>query len=73
MMNTAITFENLTALEQSVFREHRWWTLAELIQAEERIVPEDLAVLIARIIAGDIPEEPVIFEQSLWQKDQRPG
>jgi ADP-ribose pyrophosphatase YjhB (NUDIX family) len=68
LLNTAVTLDNMTALERDVYREHRWWTLEELTNTEERIVPKDLAGLIARIVDGNIPDEPMIFEQELSKK-----
>lgn len=38
---------------------HRWWTLAELEATQESVVPIGLAGLIAQLLAGDLPAEPV--------------
>jgi 8-oxo-dGTP pyrophosphatase MutT (NUDIX family) len=67
-----VTLDNMTALERDVYREHRWWTLDELLAAEERLVPEDLGDLINRIISGNISDEPMMMEQSLWERERRP-
>ena len=36
-----------------------WWTLDELSGTSEAVEPQGLAALAARILRGDIPEEPV--------------
>ena len=38
---------------------HRWWTVAELRAATERIAPLGLADLVDRLLRGDIPARPV--------------
>jgi 8-oxo-dGTP pyrophosphatase MutT (NUDIX family) len=57
--STAITFENLNAAEREVFRDHQWWDVEELRASGERVVPPGLVDLLARIIAGDVPLQPV--------------
>jgi 8-oxo-dGTP pyrophosphatase MutT (NUDIX family) len=57
--STAVTFENLNAAEREVVREHRWWDVEELRASGECVVPPDLVDLLARIIAGDVPPQPV--------------
>lgn len=47
-----VTFEHLTAEEQTVFREHRWWTPAEVHDGRgEVLVPAELPALLERAIA----------------------
>ena len=57
--STAVTFENLNAAEREVFRDYHWWDVEELRASGERIVPPGLIDLLARIIAGDVPAQPV--------------
>ncbi len=45
--------------EREVYRQHRWWPLAEIAASEETFFPEDLANLLAPLLAGEIPVEPV--------------
>ena len=56
---TAVTLENLSIAERDVFREHRWWNVEELHASGERIVPPGLVDLLGRIVAGDVPPQPV--------------
>jgi 8-oxo-dGTP pyrophosphatase MutT (NUDIX family) len=46
-------------LERSLITGHRWWTVAELRAATERIMPPGLAGLVDRLLRGDIPDRPV--------------
>jgi 8-oxo-dGTP pyrophosphatase MutT (NUDIX family) len=48
-----------SALEQELFEEHRWWSLAELASTSETVFPRELAPLVARLLAGDVPADPV--------------
>jgi 8-oxo-dGTP pyrophosphatase MutT (NUDIX family) len=57
--STAVTFENLNAAEREVFREHRWWDVEELRASGECVVPPGLVDLLARLVAGDVPPQPV--------------
>ena len=57
--STAVTFENLNAAEREVFRDHRCWNVEELRASGERVVPPGLVDLLLRIIAGDVPSQPV--------------
>ena len=38
---------------------HRWWSLAEMAETTERLVPRDFARLLAPLLAGDVPTEPI--------------
>ena len=57
--STAVTFENLNAAEREVFRDHRWWDVAELRASGERVIPPGLVDLLVQIIAGDVPPQPI--------------
>jgi len=46
-------------LERSMITGHRWWSVADVKAATERIAPLGLADLLARLLRGDIPERPV--------------
>ncbi len=46
-------------LERSMITGHRWWSVAELRAANERISPLGLAELMDRLLRGDIPARPV--------------
>ncbi len=45
--------------ERSLITGHRWWSVAELRAATERIAPLGLADLMDRLLRGDIPARPV--------------
>jgi 8-oxo-dGTP pyrophosphatase MutT (NUDIX family) len=47
------------ALEASTYLSHRWWTIDELADTDQRIVPYGLAALMRDLIGGRIPAEPV--------------
>lgn len=46
-------------VERSSIAAYRWWTVAELEQTAERVHPPGLAALLARLLAGDLPAEPL--------------
>ncbi len=54
-----VTLDNLTDEERAVLREHRWWSIDDLRSSGERVVPTDLGDLLARLIAGDMPDHPL--------------
>ncbi len=55
--------------ERSVLPEHRWWSLDELehaaghFGADEKLAPEELPALLAPILAGRIPTEPLAIHR----------
>ncbi len=50
---TAISWDGIEDAERVVFREHRWWTLAELRSTTDTVFPEGLANLVA-VLTGAI-------------------
>ena len=46
-------------LERSMITGHRWWSVADLRAATERIAPLGLAGLLDRLLRGDVPPRPV--------------
>lgn len=52
---------NQTAWEQQVVTAQRWWTLNELQRTDEVLAPRKLAELIAPIVAGSYPTEPLVL------------
>lgn len=50
---------NWTALENEMIAESRWWTVAELEQCTETLVPRRLLMLLPPIIASEYPAEPL--------------
>jgi len=50
-------------LEAGSIVGHRWWTVAELARATEPVYPLGLAELLADLVTGRLPAEPV---ELLW-------
>ena len=46
-------------LERSVITGHRWWTLSELREATEVILPFGLPGLVASLLTQGLPEQPL--------------
>ncbi len=51
---TAISWDGIEQAEREAFREHRWWTLADLRATTDIVLPEELADLVAEL-TGAIP------------------
>jgi 8-oxo-dGTP pyrophosphatase MutT (NUDIX family) len=47
--------------EHDLTDDARWWTLAELRQTAETVYPEGLADLLADVLAGRLPPEPLLL------------
>jgi 8-oxo-dGTP pyrophosphatase MutT (NUDIX family) len=45
-------------VEAEVLEQFRWWPVAELAQARERLTPLSLAQIVARYLADGAPAEP---------------
>ena len=54
-----ITTANFTADERESIRDHRWWTVAELRAATDRLVPGNLAALVERLLRDGPPARPI--------------
>ena len=50
---------DLSPLEREQLTGHRWWSIDELVSTAEIVFPRGLAALLARLIAGDYPRQPV--------------
>jgi 8-oxo-dGTP pyrophosphatase MutT (NUDIX family) len=57
--HTKLDMDGQEDLERSMITGHRWWSVADLHAATERISPLGLAGLMERLLRGDIPERPV--------------
>ena len=57
--NTRLDMDGQEDLERSMITGHRWWGVADLRTATERISPLGLADLMERLLLGDIPAHPV--------------
>jgi ADP-ribose pyrophosphatase YjhB (NUDIX family) len=45
-----ISLDGFNALERAVYRDHRWWTVAELQSTMELVFPESLAEIVGRAV-----------------------
>lgn len=46
-----VSLQGLDALEQAVYRDHRWWSLTELEETAERVYPEALPAIVRAAVA----------------------
>lgn len=60
---------HLEALEAMAFEGARWWTLDEVLASDERFLPEPLVEFLPRLVAGDVPDEPLTVGP--WPGDGR--
>lgn len=61
-----IDTSRLLETEDNPLHGTRWWTVAELMATDARIEPAGLGALAQRIVAGDVPDEPVVLR---WQAE----
>jgi 8-oxo-dGTP diphosphatase len=47
---TDVSLHGLTELEQRVYRDHRWWTAADLAARAELVFPEELAAVVTSVL-----------------------
>jgi len=59
----AVSFAHIEEAERPVFKDIRWWTLAELRETLDVVVPLGLPELVASILAGRLPESPLTLPQ----------
>jgi 8-oxo-dGTP diphosphatase len=45
-----VSLDGLTELEQTVYRDHRWWTVADLAATTETVFPEELAAVVTSVL-----------------------
>ena len=51
----------LTPEERDIFCELRWWSIDEMAGSRETFIPRTLAVLLAALLPGPWPAEPVLI------------
>ncbi|GJD42408.1 RNA pyrophosphohydrolase [Methylobacterium cerastii] len=51
----------LMETEDNPLHGTRWWSVSELLSTEARIEPAGLGELAARLVAGHVPEAPIIL------------
>ncbi|MBB5140147.1 ADP-ribose pyrophosphatase YjhB (NUDIX family) [Thermocatellispora tengchongensis] len=47
--------------ERKMITAVRWWSLPELAETSEQVIPWELVPLMRRLLAGDIPGTPVVL------------
>lgn len=62
--HTTLKTDGREEFERTFLTGHRWWSVAELRAATERISPPGLAGLMERLLGGDIPQRPVRLPRS---------
>ncbi|TXN62717.1 NUDIX domain-containing protein [Methylobacterium sp. WL6] len=60
-----IDTSRLMETEDNPLHGTRWWTVAELLATEARIEPAGLGQLAERLVAGNVPDAPIILT---WQQ-----
>lgn len=50
-----------TELERQVVTAMRWWTVEEIAASDEVIFPADLPLRLPAVLAGELPESPLIL------------
>ncbi len=55
----AVSFAHIEGAERPVFKDIRWWTLAELRERLDIVLLPCLPELVAPILAGRLPESPL--------------
>ena len=53
-----ISLDNLFEHERQTYRDHRWWSIAEMRQSTEIFFPLGFADLLEPVLAGQLPPEP---------------
>jgi len=60
----SISLDRMTEDERQVYRGHNWWELEEMRQSDEIFLPKNLTLLLAPIIRGELPGEPIRIDLS---------
>ena len=57
-----VLLSNMLPYERNVYRDHRWWSIAEMEQSDEVFLPPGLPRLLRPLLAGEIPTAPLILD-----------
>lgn len=57
----ALSDHGWTDLERRVVKAMRWWSLEEIAASDEAIYPGGLAEHLQALLAGDVPQQPVMI------------
>lgn len=58
-----VVLDHMMEDEREDYRDHKWWTLDELKAARETFLPPGLPELLEPIVAGKLPEIPVMLQK----------
>ena len=56
-----VSSANQLDYEWEVYQQQYWWPLAEIEASDETFYPEGLAGLLAPLLAGEIPAQPIVL------------
>jgi 8-oxo-dGTP pyrophosphatase MutT (NUDIX family) len=59
--STAVDVSNLLDDEQAIYRDHRWWSIAEMTHSDEAFLPPSLPDLLRILLAGERPLGPIVL------------
>jgi 8-oxo-dGTP pyrophosphatase MutT (NUDIX family) len=59
--------ENLRNRTSEAIKAHRWWSVPEMAASDDTFLPRGLAELLAPVIEGRIPPEPLVIERPSGQ------
>ncbi len=54
-----VVADNREEAERAFLQEHRWFSLDQLAAHPERVVPANLATLVAALLRGELPPQPL--------------
>jgi ADP-ribose pyrophosphatase YjhB (NUDIX family) len=58
-----VALDHMMADEREDYREHKWWSLEELRASEETFMPPGFIELLEPILAGEMPQRPVMIRR----------
>lgn len=58
----AVTFDHMMEDERGDYRAHKWWSLQELREMQEMIVPPGFVEMVAPIMEGSYPSIPLLIQ-----------
>jgi 8-oxo-dGTP pyrophosphatase MutT (NUDIX family) len=57
--NADVSRTGWTPLEHATITAYRWWATSELATTSDRLIPRDLAALLARLLSHGLPASPL--------------
>lgn len=59
--NVGIFLDNLTENEKEVYRSHKWWSIDELEDSNEKFIPDKLVIFLKPILEDIFPDNPIVI------------